>query len=104
MRFPYVSSRATVPDGARVAVLPQLGAGTVSLWSSFPRGACPVSGNPILGAVHLTYRPGRVVLKLVSVRQLVQAARTAPEAQSIEAAALWLLVRPGPQLYRVRHG
>lgn len=122
MWTPIISSRAKVLDGCSVAVLPNEGAGPVSLWSPFPRDACPVSGNPILGAVHITYRPGRYVLEVVSVHRLVQRARHEPAAQSIEAAALWLrqeltkaagvpvvvelwlLVRPGPQLYRVRCG
>lgn len=124
MRFPVVSARAVVPEGCLVAVLPTAGVAQVDLWLPFPRGACPVSGNPILGAVHVSYQPRDAVVELVSTHRLVQRAGRSPttDAQSVEGAArwlhdeleravgvpviveLWLLVRPGPQLYRVRCG
>lgn len=124
MRFPFVSARAVVPEGCSVAVLPALDTSAMDLWTPFPRGACPVSGNPILGLVHIRYHPRDVVAELVSARDLVERAGRSPttDAQSVEGAArwlhdeleravgvpvivkLWLLVRPGPQLYRVRCG
>lgn len=124
MRFPFVSARAWVPDGCSVAVLPVAAGVRVDLWVLFPRGACPVSGNPILGLARVQYVTSALVAELVSVRQLVVRAGRSPvaAAQSVEGCAAWisaeisravgvpvavtllLLVRPGPQLYRVTCG
>ena len=121
---PQVSVRAAIPEGATIAVLPVQGVGEVRLWLPFPRAACPVSGNPLLGVVGLRYRPGKAVLEVVSLHQRIgELARTPPEdARNVEVMAarirreavtaagvavqveLWLLIRPGPQIYCVRCG
>jgi len=119
-RRPFVSARATPTGDAGLAVLPSAGVGRVSHWVRVPGGACPVSGNPIVGLVAVSYAPHTVVVELVSLRRFVRNALR--RANSVERLALalhgpiaeavgvpvkldlWLLVRPGPQVYRVQHG
>lgn len=120
-RHPFVTARATRPEGCQLHVLPALGAASVEHVLKVPRGACPVSGNPRSGRLRVQYRPGAVVLEIVSLEVLLQrAAREHPPlARSIEELArllhaetrlalgvavqveLDLIVEPGPQRYRV---
>lgn len=117
---PYISKRAMPAADGVLHLLPAIGAPLTEHWLTFPRAACPVSGNPIGGLVRVQYQPATSVIEIVSLRDLV---RSSPlKANSIEGVAawlhatisaavdvpvavdLWLLVRPGPQIYRVRHG
>ena len=119
---PFITRRAVQPAGCRLHVLPALGASRVVHVLSVPRGACPVSRNPLGGSVRITYRPRDVVAEIVSLDQLVKhGARVNPgQARSVEGLGAWLhgeLVRalgveaelvltvevmPGPQSYEVR--
>jgi hypothetical protein len=87
-----------------------------------PSGACPVSGNPITGIAVVSYTTTTFVIEIVSLREaLIWAATSREESapRNIEALAEWLfvqtrqaaqtsvrvslylLIRPGPQVYSV---
>lgn len=118
---PTITVRARTVPASPLLVLPADGAEQVTHWLGFPRGACPVSGNPIVGLVRVRYEPALSVLEVVSLQVLIQSLALRG-AQSIEGAAgrlheavtkalqgpaqidLWLLVRPGPQVVHVRRG
>lgn len=115
----FVSSRADTR--AALATMPAQGIAEVEHVVPVPRGACPVSGNPLRGEARLRYRPSILVAEMVSLYQLVQRAARAPAlgANNVEGMAQWLraqaeaalgvpvevelvlTVRPGPQVYRV---
>lgn len=116
---PFVSSRADMRSA--LATMPAQGIAEVAHIVPVPRGACPISGNPLRGEARFRYRPSLLVAEVVSLHQMVQhAARApAPGANNVEGMAQWLraqaeaalgvpvevelalTVRPGPQVYRV---
>lgn len=115
----FVSSRAS--RAALLATMPAQGVAEIEHVVPVPRGACPVSGNPLRGDAWIRYQPRDHVAEVVSLHQIVQrAARSpAPGASNVEGMAQWLRaqvsaavgvpvevelvlsVRPGPQTYRV---
>ncbi|MEK7381665.1 MAG: hypothetical protein AAB262_00070 [Elusimicrobiota bacterium] len=56
-----------------------------------PRGACPVSGNPLSGTLTLTYQPAGRAIEVVSLHDaLAWACSAAPGApRSVEELAGW---------------
>lgn len=114
-----ISARAT-PAGL-LHVLPAEPGLRVTLLLRVPSGACPVSGNPLLGALRLSYVTAEATLEVVSLRRRLhqlasggaesagglerlcaQAAREVADAIGAPVCAvLWAVVRPGLMLVRV---
>jgi hypothetical protein len=104
-----------------LATMPAQGIAEVEHVVPVPRGACPVSGNPLRGEARFRYQPAIRVAEVVSLHHLVQRAARAPApgGNNVEGMAQWLsvqaqaalgvpvevelvlTVRPGPQVYRV---
>ena len=121
---PFISRRAVATGEVGLHVLSAMGAASVEHVLNMPRGACPVSKNPVSGTIRIAYQPTQVVIELVSLHRVVEhAARHNPdEARSVEGLARWLhrqleaavdvpvvveldvVVMPGRQRYRVRYG
>lgn len=62
-----------------------------TLW--VPRGACPVSGNPLLGLCTVVYYPGEHAIEVASLRRALHWActsRASGAPRSAEALAAWL--------------
>lgn len=111
-----VTSRSSFA-GERLRTVPAHGAAELTHVLTVPRGACPVSGNPLSGTLTLRYQPGAVVIEVVTLHAaLAWACSAAPGApRSVEALATWaakeasmavgvpvvaivdLIVRPGRQ-------
>lgn len=115
---PTVTRRATrTYGGAHIFVVPATGIALVRHTLPAPRGACPVSRNPVGGTVQISYVPKDTSLEVVSLQSALgwACARNPGAPQSVEQLARWLAteanlalgvqvrvvvdlqVRPGPQ-------
>lgn len=112
-----ITARAA-PTASRVSILPAAGCGRAVHVLPIPRGACPVSGNPVAGVAVIRYagavHVAEVVTLLDALRWACSGADGAPRSVEELAAwlsrevsvavgapascAVWVLVRPGPQL------
>jgi hypothetical protein len=121
LRVPLTRRSAAVAD-SHLRVVSSYGAARVEHVLHVPRGACPVSGNPLSGTLSIAYTPTAQVLEVVSLFNALQWAcsGTAGAPRSVEELAAWfarqcasavgapvivaldLVVRPGRQALRVR--
>lgn len=110
------------PAGAFLRTVDGAGISEVVHVLQVPRGACPVSGNPLSGTLTLTYTPAGRTIEVVSLFDAIAwACSGAPGApRSVEELATWaaaessaavggpvtltadLLLRPGQQRLVVR--
>ncbi len=109
------------PTGAILRTVDATGTAEVLHTLHVPRGACPVSGNPLSGTITVSYHPIFCSLEAVSLHDaLLWACSRAPTApRSVESLATWmageaaravgvpvvvdldLIIRPGHQRLRV---
>lgn len=112
-----VTNRAMRTE-TRVSVLPTSGCARAVHVLPIPRGACPVSGNPVAGVAVVRYTGAACVAEVVTLLAALRwgcsgedgAPRSVEElaawfSQEVSAAvgvaascSVWVLVRPGPQL------
>lgn len=105
----------------RLAVVPAPGIRAVVHTVRIPRGACPVSGNPLSGTLTLQYTPSGYTIEVVSLAAAMRWAcsGSASAPRSVEDLAAWaareaavavgvrvvavvdVVVRPGRQRLRV---
>lgn len=132
MKWPFrrrgvvpVTVRAEEPSsgGSRIWTVPAFCATEVKHVLPVPRGACPVSGNPLSGTASVTYCPDEHTLEVVSLLNALTwacSSRAPGSPKSVEELADWLAdqafhavnvavtveldlqVRPGPQRLIVR--
>lgn len=86
---PVVTKRAR--SSGALSVVAASGVSRVSHVVRIPSGACPVSGNPVLGWLRMDYAPADVTVEVVSLLWAVEwACSGAPGApSSVEALAAW---------------
>jgi hypothetical protein len=119
MSIPITARSSETPS--RLRVVDAHGVKSLRHIIMFPRAACPVSGNPIIGAMVVRYT-AQVAIEVVTLRDAVafSASRHPDAPRSVEQLVSWLadeagravgspveveawmLVRPGPQLLIVK--
>jgi hypothetical protein len=102
MTFPWfripVTRRSASVDASLLRTLPAEGVARVEHVLRVPRGACPVSGNPLSGSLTISYDPAGLVLEVVSLDHALRwACSGAPGApRSAEALAAWAATTARP--------
>lgn len=87
-----VTSRSRAVPGCRLRVVDSFGVSEVSHVLDVPRGACPVSRNPIDGTATITYKPVGASVEVVSLHAAMAWAcgRNPGAPNSVEQLATWL--------------
>lgn len=80
------------PAGALLHTVASFGVGNVVHELPAPRGACPVSGNPLSGTVRISYDPADRTLEVVALLDTLRWAASGADGapRSVEAMAVWL--------------